>query len=124
MAARILITDDDPEQRSLSRYFLEHRGYEIDECVNGAEAVERLSKEHFDLLVLDLLMPIQDGFTTLQQLRSQDFGKDIPIIVLSSLAQEANVVRALQLGATDFLRKPFSPEELYFRVARFVPNKS
>jgi len=118
---RVLITDDDAELRALVRYFLERKGVEVDEVENGAEAVARIQNGHnYSAMVLDLLMPIQDGFTTLEQVRQID--RNIPVIVLSSLSQENNVLRALKMGATDFLRKPFSPDELYFRIRRFVPE--
>jgi DNA-binding response OmpR family regulator len=117
----ILITDDDPELRTISRFFLERKGLQVSEAENGLQAVEMISNSDYDAVVLDLLMPIQDGFTTLGEIRKLERGKHIPVIVLSSLAQEANVLRALQLGASDFVRKPYSPDELYMRLKRLVP---
>ncbi|MGI8904920.1 MAG: response regulator [Candidatus Sumerlaeaceae bacterium] len=120
--AKVLVCDDDPDLRYMIRYFLEKKGITVIEAENGKQAIEALAGRDFDALVIDLLMPIQDGYTTVSEVREDNDLKELPIIVLSSLAQEANVLRAFQVGASDFLKKPFSPEELYARLSRFLPG--
>jgi DNA-binding response OmpR family regulator len=119
---KVLICDDDVEMRFIVRYFLERKKMEVVEAEQGRQAVELLQEQSFDALVIDLLMPIQDGFTTVSFIRENLLMRDLPIIVLSSMGQEENLLRALQLGATDFLKKPFSPDELYLRLTRLLPS--
>lgn len=95
---------------------------EIDEAENGLIACQYLQDREYDLVLLDLLMPIQDGFQTLAKMRESSKGKHLPILVVSSMHQEIHVLRALKLGATDFVRKPFSPEELALRIRNHVPK--
>jgi len=119
--SRVLVCDDDVELRYIVRYFLERKGIEVIEAENGKVATELLQAEVVDALVIDLLMPLQDGYTTVELLRKESSTKNLPIVVLSSMGQEDNLLRALKLGASDFLKKPFSPEELYLRLLRFLP---
>lgn len=126
MIVRILLVDDDETTREITAFFMkkifEDCTLEIDEAENGLIACQYLQDGEYDLVLLDLLMPIQDGFQTLTKMRESSKGKNLPIVVVSSMHQEIHVLRALKLGATDFVRKPFSPEELALRIRNHVPK--
>jgi two-component system alkaline phosphatase synthesis response regulator PhoP len=119
---KALIVDDNEDLREIVRFFLERRQIAVVEASDGRDAVDKLRETRPDCVVLDLLMPIQDGFVTLEQIRNDPEFSELPVLVLSSLGREASVIRAFKLGATDFLRKPFSPEELYYRIVRILPE--
>jgi CheY-like chemotaxis protein len=119
---KILVCDDDQEMRYLLRCFMELKGISVIEATNGKEAVERLRSEQVDAVLLDLLMPIQDGFSVLQQLREDPATRSLPVVVLSSLGDEESRLRALREGASDFVKKPFNPEELTMRVIRLLQS--
>jgi two-component system KDP operon response regulator KdpE len=87
---------------------------EVDEASSGDDALERIAREPFELVLLDLAMPGRDGFSVLRQLRAD--GNDVPIIVVTARDLERDTVRALELGADDYVTKPFSPKELLARV--------
>src|SRR5204862_8155302 len=89
-------------------------GYEIVESHSGADALERVAREPWDLVILDLTMPEVDGFTVLSALRGG--GSDVPIIVLTARDAEQDRVRGLELGADDYVTKPFSQKELVARL--------
>jgi two-component system phosphate regulon response regulator OmpR len=114
MATQILIIDDDPELRDLLRDYLTRQGIEVS-VLHGATALERrLELERPDLIVLDLMMPGVDGLTALRQLRAT--GDDIPVIMLTARADDVDRIVGLELGADDYLGKPFNPRELLARI--------
>jgi DNA-binding response OmpR family regulator len=113
--------DDSTDLREILRFFLEKKNFEVIEASDGREAMEALRRHKPDCVVLDLLMPIQDGYVTLEEIRANEYYRDLPVLVLTSLGREANIIRAFKLGASDFLKKPFSPEELYFRIIKMLP---
>ena len=110
---RVLVVDDDPRILKFLEIRLKASGYEVLTAKNGREALEQVQAEEPDLLVLDGLMPGIDGFETLKQVRLLS---SLPVIILS--AKEANIdkVKGLELGADDYLAKPFSPDELLARI--------
>ena len=112
-SSRILVVEDEQAIRELVAYTLEVEGYHVFAAENGMEAFERFSTDKPDLVVLDLMMPAITGLEVLQQLRQRS---TVPVLILSALASEDNRVRGLQLGADDYLVKPFSPRELVARV--------
>lgn len=111
---RILIVDDEPPIRRFLRTSLIAQGYRITEAEDGAEALEILRKDPIDVLVLDLGLPKIDGFDVIKALR--DSGSSVPIIVLSSRTDEVGKVKALDLGADDYVAKPFGIDELLARI--------
>lgn len=112
-AARILLVDDEvPIQRALAP-LLRSRGYDIDVCSTGREAIELVHRDPPDLIVLDLGLPDIDGTEVCRQVRLES---SIPILVLSARGAESDKVAALDLGADDYVTKPFGPEELLARV--------
>lgn len=111
--ARILLVDD-PHIREVVRFALERAGHQVSEAKDGSEALERHAREQPDLLVLDIVMPEEDGLSVCRQLRAK---ATTPIIFISSRDDELDRVLGLELGGDDYLTKPFSPRELVARVA-------
>ena len=111
---KILVVDDEPAIRRFLRTSLAAQGYEIVEAADGLTALETSQKSAFDILVLDLGLPHLDGFDLIKKLR--EHGSSVPIIVLSSRTDEAGKVRALDLGADDYVTKPFGVDELLARI--------
>ena len=109
----ILVADDEQEIRSLIRVFLEKDGYVVVEAQDGEEALRKLNKE-IDLMVLDIMMPHIDGIEVLRKVRQEN---NIPIIILSAKSSDCDKILGLDLGADDFMVKPFNPLELVARVS-------
>lgn len=120
---KIVVADDDPLLRQLLRYKLAARGHSILLAQDGESAVIAVRAELPDLVVLDGMMPICDGFDVLRQLKADKTTAHIPVLMLTARNEESDVVDALRLGAADYLVKPFHPEELVVRIERlmFVP---
>jgi two-component system OmpR family response regulator len=112
--AHVLVVDDDGHIREVMRFALEKAGYRVTEAPDGTRAFELISKQRFDLVVLDIVMPEDDGLTLCRKIRAQS---RLPIIFVSSRDDELDRVLGLELGADDYLTKPFSPRELAARVA-------
>lgn len=111
---KILIVDDDPRLRDLLRRYLGENGFNVLVSENG-EAMKRLwVREHFDVLILDLMMPGEDGLSILKRLRAE---KDMtPVIMLTARGEDVDRILGLELGADDYLGKPFNPRELLARI--------
>ncbi|KIH78018.1 two-component system, NtrC family, response regulator HydG [Geoalkalibacter ferrihydriticus] len=110
MPKNILIVDDEPNHRLMLRLHLEQAGHRATEAVNGQQALERIAREAFDLILLDLQMDVMDGLTLLGELRRQ--GREIPVIVITAHGSVKTAVQAMKLGALDFLAKPVEVAEL------------
>jgi two-component system response regulator ResD len=119
---RALVVDDERDFRHLMTVFLQRSGMPIDvEAVNtGAEAVARLSREPFDLILLDIMMPEMDGFEVCTRLRSDARTRSIPILMLTALDEAADRTRGFLAGTDDYLAKPFDRGELLARVRRIL----
>ena len=117
--SRILIADDDPLLRSLLVHRLSADGHQVLTADDGAQALAAIAEQRPDLIVLDALMPVMDGFEVLRRVKSGDLTK-APVIMLTALKREQDIVGALQLGAADYLVKPFIPDELSQRVRRLL----
>ncbi len=117
---RVLIAEDDNLTASLARDRLERDGFEVDLAVNGLEALRCAEEDRYDLVILDVKMPYIDGFQLLSELRSRPRYDDVPIVILTAMGSEHSVVRAFELGASDYILKPFSPTELTVRVERLL----
>lgn len=111
--AHILVVDDDKHIREIARYALQQSGYQITEADDGAHALNSVATHSFDLVVLDINLPEEDGFEVCKKIRKSSA---LPILFLSSRDSEIDKVLGLELGADDFLPKPFSPRELVARV--------
>jgi DNA-binding response OmpR family regulator len=112
-AFRILLVDDEKPIQTLLSFPLQRDGYEVTAASDGREALERFGQEHFDLVVLDLMMPKMDGLEVCRRLRARS---DVPIIMLTAKAEETDKVFGLELGADDYITKPFSMREFRSRV--------
>lgn len=118
-ARRILIADDDPLLRALLVHRLSADGYQVTTAEDGSEALAAIADQRPDLVVLDALMPVMDGFEVLRRLKAGGLS-DAPVIMLTALKREQDIVGALELGAADYLVKPFIPDELAHRVRRLL----
>ena len=110
---KILIVDDEEMIREVIKEYSEDAGYQTDEAENGKIALEKLNKNTYDLLILDIMMPEMDGFTVLKNIPKE---KMIPTIVLSARGEEYDKLNGFDLGIDDYLTKPFSPKELIARI--------
>lgn len=110
MTAKVLVADDSLFMRTLLKGLLHERKFEVVEAKNGVEAVEMYEKYRPDLVTLDIIMPEQDGLTTLKRIKTIDAAASI--IMISSNGDEANVRQALNEGALDFIQKPFSSYDI------------
>ena len=110
---KILIVDDEQGIRSVIKEYCENNNYETDEAENGKIALEKLNTKDYDLLILDIMMPVMDGYTMLKEL---PINKRIPTIILSARGEEYDKLTGFDLGIDDYVTKPFSPKELIARV--------
>ncbi|MBO5334456.1 MAG: response regulator transcription factor [Clostridia bacterium] len=110
---RILIVDDEKMIREVLQEYVEFAGYEGVQAADGAEAVALCKDGHFDLVLMDVMMPRMDGFTAVKEIRKL---ADTPIIMLSALGEEYDKLRAFELGVDDYVTKPFSPKEVMARI--------
>ena len=117
---RILVCDDDEMLVELLVYRLEARGFEVLVARDGGQAIQIAEDERPDAIVLDAMMPVMNGEQVLRRFRSDERNSTVPIIMLTARRQERDVVSALELGANDYLIKPFIPEELIMRLNRLL----
>ncbi len=118
----VMVVEDDEIISALLKHMLARRGFEVHLASDGRQAsamVEELSAPP-ELVMLDVMLPFVDGYDLITLIRSKQAWKDVPIIMLTSKALEQNIVRALDAGATDYVVKPFQPEELMARVRRLI----
>jgi DNA-binding response OmpR family regulator len=114
--ASVLLVDDEDQLRRVMKDLLERQGYSVFEARDGAEAIAEVDRQNPDLVILDLNLPGVDGYTVLSQLRSRETTRNLPVIVLTAKGDEDNEVRVLELGADDFLTKPFRARALHARL--------
>ncbi|MEW6458468.1 MAG: response regulator transcription factor [Bacillota bacterium] len=114
--ARILVVEDEKHIVELMRYGLEKEGFQVVEANDGDRALEMVHTGRIDLVVLDIMLPGLDGLTVCRLLRQNERTRDIPVIILSARGQELDRVLGLELGADDYITKPFSVRELIARV--------
>lgn len=112
MAKRILVADDEDDVKVVVQLFLESKGYEILTAYDGLDALDKARKEHPDLILLDLMMPVLDGFDVCKKLKAHPETASIPVVMLSASAQAESKQRGLEAGAVDYIIKPFQPEAL------------
>lgn len=112
----ILIVDNDPQLTSLLKGYLKDAGYRTDEAQDGLEALKKLQEHLYQLVILDVMMPRLDGWGVLRALRGEVRWKNLPVILLTARVDETDKVVGLELGADDYITKPFHPRELVARV--------
>ncbi len=120
---RILIADDDAASRRLLRRRLECEGHEVVEAANGLEALDALKDAPCDLVLLDIMMPVMDGFQTLARLKQDARLRELPVIMISALDELRSVVRCIEMGAEDYLPKPFNRVLLRARIGASIEKK-
>ncbi|HNR01492.1 MAG TPA: SpoIIE family protein phosphatase [Anaerolineaceae bacterium] len=120
---RILIVDDEPFNVDYLEQELEDADCEIFTASNGEEAIEQVRAHDPDLILLDIMMPVMDGFSVLKQLKAEAETREIPVIVISASSEMQSVVKGIRLGAEDYLPKPFDPTLLHARVAASLEKK-
>jgi serine phosphatase RsbU (regulator of sigma subunit) len=120
---KILIVDDEPFNVDYLEQELEELHYDTIAAANGREALDRVQRESPDLILLDVMMPVMDGFEVLARLKAEAATRDIPVIVISANSDLQSMVRGIQLGAEDYLPKPFEPTLLHARIASGLEKK-
>ena len=111
--SKLLIVDDEVNIRAVVREYAEFEEYEVDEAGNGMEAVEKCKFNHYDLIIMDVMMPKLDGYSASKEIKKH---KNIPIIMLSARGEEYDKLFGFEIGVDDYVVKPFSPKELMARV--------
>jgi two-component system phosphate regulon response regulator PhoB len=122
--AKILVVDDEPDVVDLVRYNLAQNGYEVETAADGAEALLKVKNAAPDLILLDLMLPEMSGLEVCKLLRRDAKTATIPIIMLTAKAAEIDRILGLELGADDYVTKPFSPRELVLRVKKRLEQKT
>ena len=123
MAAKILAVDDEKHIVRLVQINLQKEGYDVITASNGKEALERIAAEKPDLVIMDVMMPQMDGFEALKTLKSQPETVNLPVIMLTAKAQDADVFEGWKSGADLYLTKPFNPSELMSFVKRILQDR-
>lgn len=121
--ARILIVDDSAANRTMLARRLQRQGYAAEEAGGGQEALDRIAAENFDLVLLDLMMPVMDGFEVLSRMKQDRRMRTVPVVMISALDEIDSVVRAIEMGAEDYLLKPFDPVLLRARIGALLEKK-
>jgi two-component system, OmpR family, response regulator VicR len=116
--ARILYVEDDPTLSLITKENLEMRGFLVDFCEDGIQALDRLRDNSYDLCILDVMLPKMDGFTLAEKIREEN--SEIPILFLTARTSMEDRIHGLQLGADDYITKPFSMEELVLKIEIFL----
>jgi DNA-binding response OmpR family regulator len=120
----VLVADDEEDIRALVAFRLERAGYEVITAADGEEALTLATNRLPDLVVLDMMMPKATGLEVTRSLRELDETKGIPVILLTARAQEADVARGYEAGVDDYVKKPFSPQDLQLRVQTLLESRS
>jgi DNA-binding response OmpR family regulator len=119
----VLVADDEEDIRALVAFRLRRAGYDVITAADGAEALTLATTRLPDLIVLDMMMPKATGLEVTRSLREQDSTGDIPVILLTARAQEADVASGFEAGADDYVKKPFSPMDLQLRVQALLERR-
>jgi DNA-binding response OmpR family regulator len=119
----VLVADDEEDIRALVAFRLRRAGYDVITAADGGEALTLATTRRPDLIVLDMMMPKATGLEVTRSLREQDSTRDIPVILLTARAQEADVASGFAAGADDYVKKPFSPMDLQLRVQALLERR-
>ena len=122
-AERILIIEDDPEIQEMLKYSFAQERWKLIQLTTGEEGLEYLRKEGVDCVILDIMLPGMDGFKTLKKIRAEESFSSLPIIMCTARGEEADIVAGLELGADDYVVKPYSPRVLAARIRAALRRK-
>jgi DNA-binding response OmpR family regulator len=122
-APLVLVADDEEDIRALVAFRLDRAGYDVITAEDGEEALTLATTRLPDLIVLDMMMPKANGLEVTRSLRGLDATKDIPVILLTARAQEADVASGFEAGVDDYVKKPFSPKDLQLRVQALLERR-
>jgi len=121
MSGKILVVDDSSTMRRINNRILKGIGItEMDEAENGVEALKKVASDTFDLILLDINMPVMDGFECLVELKKNEKSKDIPVIMVTSESKKEDIMKAIGAGASDYLSKPFDPDVLKEKISHHI----
>ena len=112
MATKILLADDEDDVKVVLKLFLEARGYDVVTAYDGLDAISKVQSEKPDVILLDVMMPLIDGFEVCKKLKADPTTAHIPVVMLSAASHAESVKKGLDAGAVDYLVKPFEPEDL------------
>lgn len=118
--AAVLVADDDPLLCSLLEYKLGQRGFSVFTAENGEQVLDLVRDKVPDLVVLDSMMPVLDGMSVLRQIRESHSPVDLPVIMLTARREEIDIISALELGANDYITKPFILREIVLRIENLI----
>jgi phosphate regulon transcriptional regulator PhoB len=121
---KILVVDDEPDIVELVTYNLRKEGFDVSSALDGAEGLAKIRKEKFDFIILDLMLPGMPGMEISRALRNDPKTKNLPVIMLTAKGEEVDKVLGLEVGADDYLTKPFSPRELLARIRAVMRRTS
>ncbi|MDH4270874.1 MAG: response regulator, partial [Candidatus Aminicenantes bacterium] len=117
---KILVVDDDPTTIKIISHFLQKENYRVSTSLSGVDGLKRAFKENPDLILLDVMMPDLNGFQFLSIYRKDEENGRTPVVILSSLSEEADVLKGLEIGAADYITKPFSPQVLIAKIKKNI----
>lgn len=120
MSKKIVLAEDEPQIARLIEFKLKKEGYSVTSKENGEEALKAIKEDKPDLILLDIMMPVMGGYEVLRRLKEDENLKSVPVIMLTARAQEKDVVKGIDMGAEDYITKPFHPAELLARVKRIL----
>jgi two-component system cell cycle response regulator DivK len=120
MSKRILVVEDQPDSRQIIRDMLAGTDYEITEAENGEEALTAIEKERPDLILMDIQLPVMDGYTATNQIKADPALRSIPIIAVTSYALASEEKKARAAGCDDYVTKPFSPRQLLGKIRQYL----
>ena len=120
MTKKIVLAEDEPQIARLIEFKLNKEGYSVIWKENGEEALKAIKEDKPDLILLDIMMPVMGGYEVLRRLKEDEKLKSVPVIMLTARAQEKDVVKGIDMGAEDYITKPFHPAELLARVKRIL----
>jgi two-component system, cell cycle response regulator DivK len=120
MSKRILVVEDQPDNRKIIRDMLAGTDYEITETENGEEALASIAKQRPDLILMDIQLPVMDGYTATRRIKTDPALKSIPIIAVTSYALSGEEKKAREAGCDDYVPKPYSPRQLLANIRQYL----
>src|SRR5512135_1311498 len=123
MKRKILIVDDEEMIRKLLHALLDKLGYEVKEAADGEQAIEELSKDVFDLLICDILMPKKDGWEVIKEAKSNSKSRNMPVILLTVKNEDSDVFKGYDLGANYYMTKPFTKAQLLYGLKLMLSDR-